>query len=341
MTSAALGLAGRLPGIPKLLARSFSFTHAALESRVAGLSFPNPVGLAAGFDKDCRLAHVLPALGFGFLELGTVTPRPQPGNERPRVFRFPEDEALVNRLGFPGEGAQAAGRRLAALRSRPVPIGLNLGINADVPAEQAPAEYAKVFSALYPYGDYFVVNVSSPNTRGLRQLQERIRLERILAALQGMNGDKKPVFVKLSPDLDPDALADILPLLKREAAGVVCANTTLSRQGMPEMMGATAGGLSGAPLRDLSTRMIRDVFRLTGGKLPIIGVGGISTPEDAYQKIRAGASLVQVYTGLVYRGPGLAGELNRGLARLLQEHRLSRIGEAVGMSHAPEKLERP
>ena len=332
----ALDVAQQLPLARRGLRRVFCFEHPALRTTVAHLSFPNPVGLAAGYDKDCILRGILPALGFGFIELGTVTARPQGGNPRPRLFRFPQERAVINRMGFNNDGAEAAARELGRSRAAGIPVGINIGINKDVKAEDSPDAYAKAFSALYPHADYFAVNVSSPNTEGLRLLQEKLRLERILMRLQELNSGSKPVFVKLAPDLEEGALAELLPLLERYASGVICTNTTLDpalKQSVlgdaPELM----GGLSGAPLRELSTRMIRQVYRLTRGRLPIIGVGGIFSAEDAYQKIRAGASLVQVYTGLVYRGPGLAAEANRGLVRILREQGLGSVSEAVGRSH--------
>ncbi|MFA6031058.1 MAG: quinone-dependent dihydroorotate dehydrogenase [Elusimicrobiota bacterium] len=328
---------GSLPPFPALLERFFRLEHPALETTVAGLRFPNPVGLAAGYDKDAVGGPALAALGFGFLEFGTLTARPQPGNPRPRLFRFPEREAVVNRMGFNNEGAEAAAARLARFRARPegrrVPVGANIGINKDVPAERAHEEYARAFSLLAPHADYFTLNVSSPNTEGLRRLQERLRLERILTALKSVNPQGKPVFVKLAPDLEPGELEELLPLLVGESAGVVCTNTTLSREGLPEGLASTRGGLSGAPLRERATAMIREVRRRTGGRLPIIGSGGILEPEDAWQKLRAGASLVQVYTGLVFRGPDLAREIKRGLLRLMREQGLERVRDAVGRSH--------
>ena len=336
----ALAAAGALPPARSLLKSLYAFEHPSLRTRVAGLDFPNPVGLAAGFDKDCRALSALAAAGFGFIEAGTLTAEPQGGNPRPRLFRYPESRAVVNRMGFNNDGVEAASRRLAALGPRPVPLGLNLGVNADVPAEEAPAAYVRAFTRLAPHGDYFVVNVSCPNQQGLRRLQEKLRLEKILAALQGVNRFAKPVFVKLSPDLELAELEGLIPLLLEASSGVVCTNTSLSRD--PALLGtrlsqdaaSTRGGLSGAPLRELSTRTIREVYRLSGGRLPIIGCGGIFSAEDAYEKIRAGASLVQLYTGLVYRGLGLLGEVQEGLARLLLDHGLSRVGEAVGRSHA-------
>jgi len=338
----ALRACGAVPFGTRFLASRLRFRDPALETEVAGIKFPNPVGLAAGFDKDCEMSRVLPGLGFGFLELGTVTLQAQDGNPRPRLFRLPAAHALVNRMGFNNAGADAAAARLASDGRAPVPVGVNIGINKDVGPEEAPARYAEAFAKLYPFGDYFAVNVSSPNTHGLRRLQDKLRLERILLSLQQRNGDAKPVFVKLAPDLSDADLEELLPVLEKNAAGVICANTTISPALKEDAFTAgggdrrppfQGGGLSGAPVREPSTRLIRKAYALTRGRLPIIGVGGIFTAEDAYQKIRAGASLVQVYTGLVYGGPALPGEICRGLARILQDHGLGSISEAVGKSH--------
>lgn len=346
MGAGALALAASLPPARALLKALYANKAPALETTVAGLRFPNPVGLAAGFDKDCRLARILPALGFGFIEVGTITLDAQPGNPRPRIFRVPEAEALINRLGFNNAGAVAARENLRTLQSHPVPIGVNIGLNKDAPEREAPERYAKTFTTLYAHGDYFVVNVSSPNTAGLRRLQEKLKLEKILLALQEKNGDRKPIFVKLAPDLPFDALAELLPMLEENSAGVVCTNTTISperkadaledasrQRGRPVFPPFEGGGLSGRPVEDPSTAMIREVYRLTNGRLPIIGVGGIFDTEGAYRKIRAGASLVQLYTGFIYRGPSLPSTIVRGLSALLESHELSSISDAVGLSH--------
>lgn len=335
----ALAAAGASAPGRALLRRLYAFPHPVLRTRVAGLDFPSPVGLAAGFDKDCRALKALAAAGFGFIEGGTLTADPQEGNPRPRLFRYPSCGAVINRMGFNNGGVERASRRLAGLGPLPVPLGLNLGVNAGVSPEDAPAAYVRAFTRLAPYGDYFVVNVSCPNQQGLRRLQEKLRLEKILAALRGVNRDSKPVFVKLSPDLELAELESLVPLLLGASSGVVCTNTSLSRD--PALLGtrlpqdalARRGGLSGAPLRALSTRAVREVYRLSGGRLPIIGCGGVFSAEDAYEKIRAGASLVQLYTGLAYRGLGLLSEVERGLVRLLTDHGLSRVSDAVGRSH--------
>lgn len=333
LTLGALGLAGRLAFVREALRRRLAHADAALETTVAGLRFPNPVGLAAGFDKDCRLSGVLPALGFGFIELGTVTPRPQPGNPKPRLFRIPGAEGVLNRMGFNNRGASAAAASLKAAGRAAVPVGINLGVNKETPAERAHKDYAEAFDALRGLGDYFVVNVSSPNTGGLRLLQSRLNLERILTELRGHNPERKPVFVKLAPDLEVEHLVELIPLILEEAQGLVISNTTTSREGVPQRWATEPGGVSGAPLRERSTKLLSEAYRVSGGRLPIIGVGGVFSAEDAWGKLCAGASLVQVYTGLVYRGPGLVREINEGLSRLLRQNNLKSIAEAVGRSH--------
>ncbi|MBI5595937.1 MAG: quinone-dependent dihydroorotate dehydrogenase [Elusimicrobia bacterium] len=322
--AAALALAGSLPGAQGLLRAAFAHADPSLETTVWGLRFPNPVGLAAGFDKDARLVGALPALGFGFVEVGTVTLEPQPGNPRPRLMRLPEARALLNRMGFNNAGAEAMAARLKGLGARAVPIGVNIGLNKDADPEDAPALYAKAFARLSLFGDYFVVNVSSPNTQGLRLLQDRLKLERILTAVSGYNGDKKPVLVKLAPDLEPEALEKLCVFAAEHASGVILTNTTVDphlreaaleaggRRREPRFQG---GGLSGAPLRETALERVRAARAAVAGRVPIVGVGGISDAEDAWEMLSAGASLVQVYTALVYEGPGLPGAICRGLAR--------------------------
>lgn len=325
-----LELSGKVPGGKGLLGLAAGAGAPGLETTVLGLQFPNPVGLAAGFDKDCRLAPVLAALGFGFIEVGSVTLRPQAGNERPRIFRLPEHKAIINRLGFNGAGADAAAERLAAMPRLPVPLGVNLGLNKDCPPEKAAAEYAQCFRRLEPFGDYFAVNVSSPNTPGLRALQDRNRLERILEDIAAANPRKKPVLVKIDPDHPEEELAPMISVISRFAAGVIASNTTVSREGLPGDLPQLRGGLSGAPLRARATALVASVRRLTGGRLPIIGVGGVFSGGDALEKLRAGASLVQLYTGLVYRGPGVARSIQKELAGLLARAGFKSVAEAVG-----------
>ncbi len=292
-----------------------------LRRELFGLHFPNPVGLAAGFDKEGHYIERLAALGFGFLELGTVTPRPQPGNPRPRLFRLPADEALINRMGFNNAGVEAFAERLKKFRAghgSKIIIGGNIGKNKNTPNEEAWRDYALCFERLFPYVDYFVVNVSSPNTPGLRALQEKKPLTQLLKGLQQLNKEKtkpKPLLLKIAPDLSESQLGEVLEVaLDTGLDGLIATNTTNSREGLrvssSRLQRIGAGGLSGAPLRRRSTEIIRFLYRQSGGKLPIIGVGGILTPEDALEKLDAGASLVQIFTGLIYRGPGLIKDIN-------------------------------
>ncbi len=296
--------------------------RAALRARMAspprpvqafGLTFRNPLGLAAGYDKDGLAWRGLACLGFGHIEIGTVTPRPQPGNPRPRLFRLPADQALINRMGFPGRGAQFVARQIAGPRPPGLILGVNLGKNWDTPLERAVDDYLSLLHTFAPLADYLAINVSSPNTAGLRRLQGRRALERLLGSLALARqrqveqlGRPLPLLVKLSPDLSPAELDDALEvLLQTGMDGVIATNTTLQRQGLCSPQAGESGGLSGAPLRDASTQIIRYIHERTQGRLPIVGVGGILSAADAREKLQAGAVLVQVYTGLVYQGPGL------------------------------------
>ncbi|SCL46872.1 dihydroorotate oxidase A [Micromonospora citrea] len=282
---------------------------------VFGVEFPNPVGLAAGMDKDGAALPAWPALGFGFVEVGTVTAHPQPGNPRPRLFRLPDSEAVVNRMGFNNAGAEALAARLAALpRPLGVPLGISLGKSKVTPLDEAVADYLASYRALRGHGDYFAVNVSSPNTPGLRALQDRAHLDALLAALVG----EKPVLVKIAPDLTDAAIAELLEVcLARGAAGVIATNTTLARDGLAPAdreRGRQTGGLSGRPLADRAREVVSFVHRETGGRLPIVGVGGILDPDDAARMFDAGAALVQLYTGFIYRGPALPRAVARAAA---------------------------
>lgn len=279
---------------------------AAARRELLGLTFPSPVGIAAGFDKSARLIPMLAALGFGFIEVGTVTLRPQSGNPRPRLFRYPAQRALINRMGFNNDGADAVARRLAAMRGGAPPLFVNIGKNRDVPLDGAAADYAACYERVAPFADAVVLNLSSPNTPGLRDLQRPEELEKILGSLDR----RGPVLVKIAPDLDEPQLAEVADLCRRRADGMICTNTTLDRAaGMTE-----AGGLSGAPLREKADAVLRSVRERVGPGYPLIGVGGVFTAGDARAKLDAGADLVQVYTGFVYEGPTLARRLSRALS---------------------------
>lgn len=316
-----------------------------------GLSFPNPVGLAAGFDKDARYFNALAALGFGFVEVGTLTARPQPGNPRPRIFRLPQDRALVNRLGFNNRGAEAVARDLARRRIRPI-LGINIGRSRATPNEEAAADYLASLEHLFPYAAYFALNVSSPNTPGLRELQEPERLEVLIGALQARNHElaaargtpSRPVLLKLAPDLTEGELGAIVALsLRTGVSGLVATNTTVSREGLqtpPQELAAMGeGGLSGAPLTRRSREVVASLYRLSQGRLPVVGVGGILSGDDAWEMIRAGASLLQVYTGFVYRGPLFVRDLCRYLSRRLTQAGKDSISQVVGEAAGPPPAE--
>jgi len=310
--------AGRSPILRDTCDAVFHFTDARLRQELFGLTFPNPVGLAAGFDKNAVGLALWPALGFGFVEVGTVTPRAQPGNDKPRLFRLPEHLAVINRMGFNNDGATRIARRLAP---QTIPVGVNLGKQKTTPLERAGEDYVALLRMLAGKADFFVINISSPNTPGLRRLQEREFLDGLLDQTHA----DAPLLLKLSPDLTFDQLDDALELVqKHQLAGVVATNTTLDHPTPPE------GGLSGAPLRARATACIRHIYRQTRGRLPIIGVGGIFTAEDAYEKIKAGASLVEVWTGMIYEGPGIVHAIHRGLVRLLERDGFSSLSQAVG-----------
>jgi len=320
----------------------------ALHQTLWGLTFTNPVGLAAGFDKNGEAGRTWGCFGFGYVELGTVTFHAQPGNPRPRMFRLLQDRAALNRMGFNNEGAAALAQRLQAeaktdsLTQPPFPLGVNLGKSKITPLEEAAEDYRQSFQRLKTLGDYFVVNVSSPNTPGLRALQDAEQLDRILGTLQRENTEQRPLLVKIAPDLEWGAIADILTLAKtHHLAGIIATNTTISREGLQtQILEATgkpvteeAGGLSGAPLRQRSTEVIRYIYDKTEGQLPIIGVGGIFTADDAWEKITAGASLVQLYTGWIYEGPFMLRRILEGLMCQLEVHHLDSIQGAIGLSH--------
>ncbi|BDG06206.1 quinone-dependent dihydroorotate dehydrogenase [Anaeromyxobacter oryzae] len=319
-----------------------------LAVRCLGLDFDGPVGLAAGFDKGDVSLPGLFALGFSHVEIGTITPRPQAGNDRPRLFRLPEHRAIVNRMGFNNEGMEVCAQRLERLpaAARLGPIGVNVGKNKVTPNEEAAQDYLACIDRLHPFADYLVVNISSPNTPGLRQLQEKDQLDRLLRACVARLAERapgKPLLVKLAPDLPPEALDEAVDVaIAAGVAGIVATNTTLSRAGVERHPRAKeAGGLSGAPLERLSTDVVRRCYRRAAGRVPIVGVGGVMGAEDAYAKIRAGASLVQVYTGLIYGGPGFVAATNAGLARLLARDGFATVAEAVGADHRGDVRSEP
>ena len=301
-----------------------------LATEVAGLAFPNPLGMAAGFDKDAEVPDSLLGLGFGFAEVGSITPLPQSGNPRPRLFRLVEDRAVINRMGFNNSGAEHARARLAARRGRPGILGVNIGANKD--SADRVADYAAMTRTMAPLASYLAVNISSPNTPGLRALQDEGALAGLLdAVLEARGDDGPPVFLKVAPDLtvqDIDAIARIA--LDRRLGALIVSNTTVSRPALRSRHAHEAGGLSGAPLRDLAQQRLRDFRSATGHAIPLVGVGGIASADDAWARIRAGASLVQLYSAMVYQGPGLPRRLLGGLERLMRRDGFSSIAEAVG-----------
>lgn len=297
---------------------------------VAGIEFPNPLGMAAGFDKDAEVPDELLGLGFGFAEVGSITPLPQAGNPKPRLFRLVEDRAVINRMGFNNGGADEARRRLEARRHRPGIVGINIGANKD--SLDRIADYATMTRIMAPLATYLAVNISSPNTPGLRALQDESALTGLLDAVLEMRSEEAPpVFLKVAPDLEPadiDAIARIA--LDKKLGALIVSNTTISRPELRSHHKAEAGGLSGTPLRDLAQQRLRDFRKATGGAIPLVGVGGIASAEDAWARIRAGASLVQLYSAMVFEGPGLPRKIVRGLEALMRRDGFSTIAEAVG-----------
>ena len=320
LTVRALALAGRR-GPP---------AAGALAVDVAGLGFPNPLGMAAGFDKDAEVPDQLLGLGFGFAEVGSITPRPQAGNPRPRLFRLVEDRAVINRMGFNNGGAEVARDRLVRRAGRPGIVGINVGANKD--SEDRIADYVAMTRVMAPLASYLAVNISSPNTPGLRALQDEGALTGLLDAVIEARGTAgPPVFLKVAPDLesgDIDAIARIA--LDRKLGALIVSNTTISRPALLSANARETGGLSGAPLRDLAQQRLRDFRKATGGAIPLVGVGGIASAEDAWARIRAGASLVQLYSAMVYGGPGLPRRILRGLEALMRRDGFASIAEAVG-----------
>jgi dihydroorotate dehydrogenase len=320
-TFAALRFFGSIPGVKNLLRFGFTFKSDKLRRELFGLTFENPVGLAAGFDKDAKLIDELACLGFGFIEIGTLTPKGQPGNDKPRLFRLPHDQALINRMGFNNQGVLAAVENLKKRKSKVI-VGGNIGKNKITPNDKAIDDYDACFEALYPYVDYFVVNVSSPNTPGLRELQEKEPLKNLMQHVKNLSTAKakpKPVLLKIAPDLTDSQLDDIVEILfNTKTDGVIATNTTISRGGLTtaveKITAMGNGGLSGKPVRDRSTEVISYLRKRLGKNYPIIGVGGIMHPDDVIEKINAGADLVQVYTGFIYEGPAFAKRICKAIA---------------------------
>ncbi len=313
-TFRVLHLAGKMSLVTSLMRKTFTVKDQRLEKTLFGLHFPNPVGLAAGFDKDAKLIDELSCFGFGFIEIGTLTPKGQPGNAQPRLFRLPQDNALINRMGFNNEGVLAAVERLKERAGKgKVIIGGNIGKNKITPNETAFDDYKICFEELYPYVDYFVVNVSSPNTPNLRELQEKEPLQKLLAGVKSLSlatAKPKPVLLKIAPDLNESQLTDIVDILiTTKTDGVIATNTTISREGLvtdkAKLEKIGAGGLSGKPLSNRSTEVISFLRKNLGKDYPIIGVGGIMSADDAMDKLNAGADLIQIYTGFIYEGPGI------------------------------------
>lgn len=334
---ASLSRLGRQRGLcERMRARALAEATVDLKVDVAGLRFEHPVALAAGLDKDAEAVDGLFALGFSAVEIGTVTPRPQPGNPSPRLFRLPEHKALINRMGFNNHGMAEAAARLKARTWHPGPLGVNLGKNKDTPLEQAVDDYVACVDALAPLGDYVVVNASSPNTPGLRKLQEPEALSALLQAVKArltQVAPGKPLFLKIAPDLTPEAVDEVVDVVRAcGLSGLIATNTTIARP-FEHPLAKEAGGLSGAPVRELANAVIRRAYARSGGTLPIIGVGGVFTARDVYEKLRAGASVVQVYTGFIYEGPGMPRRLVRELSELLKREGHASVRDVIGADH--------
>jgi dihydroorotate dehydrogenase len=332
----------RTPGARRLLQSQYRFVDPRLRVSLFDLDFENPVGLAAGFDKNADWFDVLPLLGFSHIEVGTITGEGQPGNELPRLFRLPKDQALLNRLGFNNRGAAAAVDAIQRRKKHAV-LGINIGKTKVVPLAEATQDYLKSFTLLFPHADYFTINVSSPNTPNLRQLQDRDHLQHLLEAITSKNNELSehlrtrplPILLKIAPDLNDEQLVDVINIsVDCGLSGIIATNTTISRAGLKtpadEVSNLGAGGISGQPLTEISRSFVSRIYQQTAGKLPIIGVGGIMNGEDAWRMICAGASLVQVYTGFVYGGPGFVKSINRYLIQQLEKHQLDSISQAVG-----------
>ncbi len=338
-TVAALKFAEQMGGTAPL-SLMYNFKDERLVSNLWGVQFTNPVGLAAGFDKNAAVYRGLAALGFGSVEIGTVTPVAQPGNEKPRLFRLVEDKAVINRMGFNNEGVEVVAQNLANYERANIPIGVNIGKNKITPNEDAANDYEKSLEALYPYGHYFVINISSPNTPNLRDLQETESLRQLLKAIRNKTNEleekgakQKPILLKVAPDMSDEHMHDVVQVAVAEGiSGIIATNTTLSRKGLVNQTHSTeTGGLSGKPLAERATTWIKEIYQEIGGQVPIIGVGGIFNGDDAYEKIRAGASLVQIYTGMIYEGPKAANQINKRLIQLMEQDGFTNISQVVGI----------
>ncbi len=318
---------------PTRTALSFAYQHTdpALEVDLFGTTVPNPVGVAAGFDKNAEVTHALEALGFGFVEIGTVTPYPQPGNDRPRLFRLQEDEAMVNRMGFNGQGMERVKDRLERDGTPDIPLGVNIGKMNSSTESEAIEDYRRVFDRLSPFADYVVVNVSCPNTPEEFDEGSPEHLRAIFETIDDENDANVPILVKIGPDSPEESVHELVDIVQAfDLDGIVATNTSTSRDGLTDPNQEEWGGLSGRPIADRSTAVIRSVAEYTDGELPIIGVGGVDSPETAYEKVLAGASLVQLYTGFVYGGPSTAKRINQGLVELLRRDGFGSIEDAVG-----------
>lgn len=340
-----LALLARLEFLYGTLEDCYRVEDDRLRVQVGPLRFSNPVGLAGGFDKNATAPKMISAFGFGFMEIGAITAQAQPGNPKPRLYRLPEDHALINRLGFNNEGAEAIAIKLGRLRARAgmpgIPLGINVGRTKIVETRNAVADFLSAFEKLFPHGDFFTLNVSSPNTPNLRELQEKALLSELLAAVQEKNHalasrakiDAKPVFVKIAPDLEFSQVDEIIDVVvAAKLAGIVATNATaFMREGLKSPAAREPGGLSGRPITKVATAFVSHIYRATQGRMPIIGVGGIFNAEDAYDKIKAGAGAVQIYTGWIYEGPGAVKRINRGVLKLIERDGLKNISEAVGL----------
>lgn len=328
----SLAQIGKVDLVRKAVYGLYKVEDPRLKVNLFGLNFKNPVGLAAGIDKDAVAAEFLSALGPGFIELGGVTAKAQPGNPKPRIFRYPKDHALINRLGFPGVGVAQFTSNLRRSYQKKLPsiIAVNVGKSKDVPIDNALDDYLNTFRMIEDYADFFVINVSSPNTPELRELQKRSRLKELFLGVKNQMKSHKPLLVKIAPDLTQHELDDILEVgLECNISGIIATNSTFSREGLTSSTGET-GGLSGKPLFPKSLEIVSYIYKTTKGKIPIIGLGGIFSAEDAYKMFKAGASLIQFYTGMVYEGPGAVAQINKGLLKLLEKEGALTISEVIG-----------